>query len=62
MVLSAGITCRLRPLIVESNGLTLNSFASYNLGKVSMLVGYANRQMQQFAGTELRSAISGAPP
>ncbi|HEY4901392.1 MAG TPA: hypothetical protein VIH91_11305 [Terriglobales bacterium] len=42
------------------SGLTLNTFASYNLGKGLILVGYANRQMQQYAGTEYDSNQWGA--
>jgi hypothetical protein len=42
------------------SGTTLNSFASYNLGKGFVLVGYANRQSQQFQGETFDSNQYGA--
>lgn len=43
-----------------SDGLTLNSFATVNLGHNLMLMGYANRQMQHFADTDISSNQLGA--
>ena len=42
------------------NGVTLNSIATYNIGKGFAIVGYANRQQQQFQGTEFVSNQFGA--
>jgi hypothetical protein len=43
-----------------SHGLTLNSFASVNLGHNLTLIGYANRQMQHFSGEDFTSDQYGA--
>lgn len=37
---------------VGSDGLTLNTFGTYNFGHNLVLIGYANRQIQHFEGTE----------
>jgi hypothetical protein len=42
------------------NGITVNSFASYDIGKGFVLVGYANRQAQHFEGEEFDSNQIGA--
>jgi hypothetical protein len=42
------------------NGITINSIATYNLGKGFAIVGYANRQQQEFAGTQFVSNQYGA--
>ena len=41
------------------NGYSLNTFASYALGKGFTLVGYANEQRQQFQGTEYSNSQYG---
>src|SRR5262249_36339963 len=42
------------------NGVTLNSLASYDLGKGFVVVGYANRQTQTFQGVQYDSNQFGA--
>jgi hypothetical protein len=42
------------------NGLTINSLASYDIGKGFVVVGYANRQSQEFAGVQYNSNQIGA--
>jgi hypothetical protein len=48
------------PIDTGVSGFTVNSFASYNLGKGLILLGYVNRQEQHFAGTEYDSNQWGA--
>jgi len=40
------------PINVSSNGLVANTFASYNIGKGFILVGYASHGVQRFQDTE----------
>jgi hypothetical protein len=42
-----------------SHGISLNTFGTYNLGHGFILIGYVNRQMQSFAGTEFNSTRVG---
>ena len=37
---------------ITSDGVTLNVYGTYNLGHNLILIGYANRQLQHFAGLE----------
>jgi len=53
-------TAPLVPTNTSVDGVTINSFASYNLGKGFVLVGYANRQAQHFQGVEYDSNQWGA--
>ena len=48
------------PINYGVSGITVNSFASYNLGKGLVLVGYANRQSQHFQGQTFDSNQWGA--
>ena len=42
------------------NGISLNTFGSYALGKGFVLVGYANHQQQEFAGQQYSNTQYGA--
>jgi len=44
----------------DVKGVTINSFASYNIGRGFVIVGYANRQAQTFQGVDYYSNQYGA--
>jgi len=48
------------PINYGVSGVTINSFASYNIGKGLVLVGFANRQSQHFQGQTFDSNQWGA--
>jgi hypothetical protein len=53
-------TVPISPINYGVSGVTVNSFASYNIGKGLVLVGYANRQAQHFQGQTFDSNQWGA--
>jgi hypothetical protein len=49
----------LEPFNSASNGISLNTFASYNLGHRFILTGYANHQIQHYADQEYSNSQYG---